>query len=126
MICLFYMLLSTMMLYTHIQNYSANRTTNERFGRTKKNKTPAKKVESDNSSSMTSSIMSISDFDNSEMNESMMGNSQEQIDIIKKRKATKRKGCCVNCWKFATHTQVTPQKKLYKYLAEQSTVIGDS
>jgi len=75
LICLFYLLLSTLMLYTHMQNYSANRTTNERFGRTKKNKTPAKKVESSQSNtSMTSSIMSISDFDNSEMLESILGN----------------------------------------------------
>jgi len=56
------------LLHTHIKNYTANRTTNERFGRTKKKQTPAKKVEADDSnSSLTSSIMSLSDFDNSEI-----------------------------------------------------------
>lgn len=34
-ICLFYLLLSTVLLKTHCQNYMANRTTNERFARRK-------------------------------------------------------------------------------------------
>jgi hypothetical protein len=32
-ICLFYMLMSSLLLYTHCRNYMANRTTNERFSR---------------------------------------------------------------------------------------------
>lgn len=103
------MLLSTILLHTHIKNYCANRTTNERFGRTKQKKTPAKRVEADESNtSASSSIMSISDFDNSEMLESILGNSKEQAAIIKKRKQNKKRGFCINCWKFATHTSVVP------------------
>jgi len=29
-------------------------------------------------------------------------------------------------WKMASHTKIVPQQKLYNYLAEQSTVIGES
>jgi palmitoyltransferase len=39
LICLFYFALSSILLYTHISNYMANRTTNERFSSKKTNKT---------------------------------------------------------------------------------------
>ena len=37
-LCAFYLLLTTILLFTHILNYLANRTTNERLSRSKKPK----------------------------------------------------------------------------------------
>jgi hypothetical protein len=61
-ICLFYLLLSTVLLQTHCQNYMANRTTNERFARRK----PAMGPE-DSQTSMNSSVVSMGDIETSEM-----------------------------------------------------------
>jgi len=63
--------------------------------------------------------MSASDFDNSSLLES-----GEEARSRKNRR--KRKGCFVNMWKMAHNTKIVPQKKLYNYLADQSTVLGDS
>ena len=56
LICLFYMLMSSAMLITHTLNYLSNRTTNERFSRRKTVN------ESGESTVMTDSIMTLSDF----------------------------------------------------------------
>lgn len=59
-ICLFYLLLSSVLLFTHCKNFMANRTTNERFA--KKNH-HHNDDEDQNETGMTSSVMSLSDFD---------------------------------------------------------------
>ncbi len=41
----------------------------------------------------------------------------------KNKQKKKKKGCCINCWKMATHTKILPQEKLYKYLADRSIEI---
>ena len=110
-ICLFYLLLSSVLLQTHCQNYMANRTTNERFARRKPARGP-----DETGSSMNSSMASMGDIE-----------SDEILDTEKtNRKKKKARGCCGNCWKMTTSTKVTSQTKLYDYLAEKSTVINDS
>ena len=42
LICLFYLVLSSALLYTHIRNYMAYRTTNERFSNRNKGKKSSK------------------------------------------------------------------------------------
>ena len=70
--------------------------------------------------------MSLSDFDTTELTtESNMEGSKEAL-TKKKTKKKKRKGCCINCWKMCSHTKVVPQKKLYNYLAERSSVYSVS
>jgi len=120
-ICCFYFLLSTVLLYTHCKNYMANRTTNERFSR------KAKKVaadEDEDASEATSSMWSMSDFDHSSLLNSVL--SEERENLGSRTRKNKKKGCCVNCWKMSTHTTIVPQKKLYNYLAERSTVLSSS
>lgn len=125
-ICLFYFLLSSLLLYTHIQNYTANRTTNERFSRKKMLDTSSDEQE------VSNSVMTLSDFDNDSLIESVVDEDEVQTTsgMVKKSnksyKKSRRKGCCANCWKMATHTKVVPQSKLYNYLAEQSYVLKDS
>ena len=58
--------------------------------------------------------MSLSDFENS--------NDVEEP----KRKKFKRRGCLANCCNMARNTQIVSQDKLYNYLADQSTILGDS
>ena len=101
---------------THCQNYIANRTTNERFSRRRRD---------DDDSSFTSSIMTMTDLDKSDLAESIMEDGQA-APLKKSRGPRKPRGCCRNCWRMSTHTKVTPQRKLYDYLAERSTVINDS
>ena len=120
-ICMFYFLLASVLLWTHCRNYCANRTTNERFARRRK----TRRSESDSNSSLTSSVMSMSDFDDSELMESVLDENKEQL-LKKKKNKTKKKGWCTNCWKMAHNTKIVPQQKLYDYLAERSTVMGDS
>ena len=55
-----------------------------------------------------------------------MENSKEGLTSKKKKPKKKRKGCCINCWKMCSHTRVVPQKKLYNYLAERSSVYSVS
>jgi hypothetical protein len=129
---MFYLLMSSVLLYTHCRNYMANRTTNERFS--KKNKQQAKDVNETNETShdhdesaLTSSILTMSDFDNSSLIESVVDeNSLVEKAMKKKYKKIKRKGYFVNCWKMSTHTKIVPQNKLYNYLAEQSMILRDS
>jgi len=83
MICMFYFMLSSVLLLTHCKNYMANRTTNERFGRRNKAKRGAKSSQGEGSS-MTSSIMSMSDFDDSDLMESVLDENKEQL-MKKKR-----------------------------------------
>lgn len=120
-ICLFYLLLSSVLLQTHCQNYMANRTTNERFSRRRPTRGP-----NDTGTDLSSSVMSMSDFDNSDIMESMREDGEKGLITAVKKKKNKNKGCCSNCWRMSTHTKVVPQKKLYDYLAERSTVINDS
>ena len=69
--------------------------------------------------------MSLSDFDTTELTESALTGSKEALTKKKKSKK-KKKGCCINCWKMCSHTKVVPQKKLYNYLAERSSVYSVS
>lgn len=96
-ICIFYFLMSTLMIVTHVQNYMANRTTNERFSR-------RRRAPSDANSSMTSSVMSLSDFESAGLTDS---NNDEEL-LRSKAPKKKRRGCLVNCWKMSTHTKVVP------------------
>lgn len=100
----------------------ANRTTNERFSR----RAPKVQEEEDgDGSENTSSIMSMSDFDTTSLTESGLEKSKEALRK-KKLQKKKKKGCCINCWKMCIHTQVVPQKKLYNYLAERSSILSNS
>ena len=129
LICLFYFLMSSALLFTHCKNYMANRTTNERFSkRTQKQAEPNKTNETSENpdeSALTSSILTMSDFDNSSLIESVVDENSDKARK-KKYKRNKRRGCCINCWKMATHTKIVPQNKLYNYLAEQSMILRDS
>lgn len=51
--------------------------------------------------------------------------SHKEMTKLRKRNRKKR-NCCSNCWRMSTHTKVISQTKLYKFLAEQSTVLGES
>jgi len=115
----------------------ANRTTNERFSRSKKSKKSSKtgdededqegsEDEEDGESEATSSIMTISDFESSLIESGKSKDSKRNSFQQKKKHARKRKGCCINIWKMSTHTTIVPQKKLYNYLAEQSMILEDS
>jgi len=103
----------------------ANRTTNERFSR-RAPKEVHDEEDDDSDSQQTSSIMSMSDFDTTTLTESGLEKSKEGLTSKKKKPKKKRKGCCVNCWKMCSHTKVVPQKKLYNYLAERSSVLSTS
>jgi pyocin large subunit-like protein len=113
--------MSSALLYTHCKNYMANRTTNERFSKKAKKVTDANKTlttsEDPDESALTSSILTMSDFDNSSLIESVVDEGSDK-EKKKKYKRNKRRGCCINCWKMATHTKIVPQTKLYNYLAE--------
>jgi palmitoyltransferase len=61
-ICLFYFLLSTLLLNVHIRNYMANRTTHERFAKRKPVKIDS---DSEEDPEESSSIMETSDFEKS-------------------------------------------------------------
>jgi hypothetical protein len=99
----------------------ANRTTNERFSRRR----PA--AGSQEGSSSSSSVMSMDDFDISEMIESEMDDGKKGLlTAAKKKKRNKNKGCWGNFWRMSMQTHVSSQKKLYDYLAEKSTVLNDS
>lgn len=72
---------------------------------------------------ISNSIMTLSDFDNDSLIESVVDedevqNTKSSASKSKSYKKSRRKGCCTNCWKMATHTKVVPQSKLYNYLAE--------
>jgi len=62
--------------------------------------------------------MTLSDFEKSNLEENL---SNEQA--LTKRMKKKKKGCCVNCWKMSTHRKIVPQRKLYDYLADRSSII---
>ena len=57
LICAFYLILSSVLLWTHCRNYMSNRTTNERFAK-KSRKTSDESMDDEDDS-----IMSMSDFD---------------------------------------------------------------
>ena len=78
---------------THLKNYCNNRTTHERFSRVKKSKKKDKKIQeeakdednSQESGSDSSSIMSLSDFEITEENASMIeGSGDNKEAMIKK------------------------------------------
>ena len=103
-ICLFYLLLSTVMLYTHCKNYMAYKTTNERLSKgvkkPKMSDASADQTESmlEESSSNFSSVLTYSDI-------------LDSTNAVKSRTAAKksrRKGCCINMWKMCTHTKIVP------------------
>jgi hypothetical protein len=66
-----------LLLYTHIKNYMANRTTNERYSR--KVKAPRKTTDE---TSITSSVMSLSDFDEDSVRQSMIDPDNDQEKIL--------------------------------------------
>ena len=98
-----------MLLTTHMKNYCANRTTNERFSRTKTAKKSTKQSVKDsmvskgtaNTSMMSSSIMSFSDFNTTQ-------DLNESADLIEKKDKKKKKGHCANFWKMSSHTKIVP------------------
>ena len=67
MICLFYLLLSSLLLLTHAKNYLANRTTNERLSKARSPKVKEENDEGDevDNTDVSSSIMTMSDFEES-------------------------------------------------------------
>ena len=65
-------------MVTHCKNYMANRTTNERFS----SKKVQRQTQTSEGSSRTSSIMSMSDFDNS----SLMDSEENGLKKLRKRK----------------------------------------
>ena len=54
---------------------------------------------------MTSSVMSLSDFESAGLTDS---NNDEEGLLRSKAMKKKRKGCLINCWKMSTHTKVVP------------------
>ena len=108
LICIFYFLLSSVLLLTHCKNYMANRTTNERF--TRRRTSGKRKGSNPNSGTntetptQTSSILTMSDFDDSSLLESSVVKEGNNEIIKKKTRKKKSKGCCVNCFRMATHT----------------------
>lgn len=67
LICFFYFLLSSLLLYTHVKNYLANRTTSERLASNRRGKQRSQSQASSNTdtSNLSSSVMSYSDFEES-------------------------------------------------------------
>lgn len=92
-VCLLYFLLSSLLLVTHLKNYCNNRTTHERFSRVKKSKNKDKKTQmeaknednSQESGSDSSSIMSLSDFEITEENASMIERSGDNKEAMIKK-----------------------------------------
>ena len=113
-ICIFYFLLSSVLLYTHIKNYMANRTTNERFSRKKGGKNQVDKEQDEDASQedaesqATSSIMSISDFKSSLVESGHSSNKNSFKSKRPRHARNKRKNCLINCWKMSTHTTIVP------------------
>jgi len=118
LICTFYFVLSTVLLYCHIKNYVANRTTSERLAKRKK-RTASRSSSSSNTQDLSSSILTYSDFEPTEVAKDADGN---EILIDKK---VKKKGCCINIKRMATHTKIVPQERLYEYLADRSIEIEE-
>lgn len=116
LICIFYFILSSVLLWTHCRNYMSNRTTNERFAK-------KSRQQSDESVDDDSSIMSMSDFDTTSVSRD---ESEGRTTSKKMKKAKKKSGCIFNCWKMCSHTKIVPQTKLYNYLAERSEVLTES
>lgn len=96
----------------------ANRTTNERFSsrknkksqNVKKSNASGSETEEDasmNSSDVTSTIMTYSDFMESAKSE-IVEESKEGLIGKKSQPKKKKKGCFLNCWKMATHTKILP------------------
>jgi hypothetical protein len=92
-VCTIYFLLSSVLMVTHLKNYCSNRTTQERFSRGKKSNKKVKKTHeevkdeanSQESSGDSSSIMSLSDFEITEDNASMVeGSGDNKETMIKK------------------------------------------
>ena len=96
LICIFYFVLSSVLLWTHCRNYMNNRTTNERFAK-------KSRVQSDESIDEDSSIMSMSDFD-----ETSASGDNSRTTSRRIKKAKKKSGCMLNCWKMCNHTKVVP------------------
>lgn len=65
--------------------------------------------------------MSMSDFDETSASGENSRSASRRI-----KKAKKKSGCLLNCWKMCNHTKVVPQRKLYNYLAERSEVLTES
>jgi hypothetical protein len=100
---------SSMMLYTHLSNFTAYRTTNERFSRKKR------RPRNEDSTNMTdASILTYSDIYNND----------EEL-AAKKRTRRNKAGCCKNFFKMATHTRIVPQEKLYDFLADRSVELDE-
>jgi hypothetical protein len=127
-ICFFYFLLSSVLLYCHIKNYMANRTTSERLASKRKGRgkrTGSVSSSNTDTSNLSSSIMSYSDFNESQTMMVDETNAEMSKAPAPKPKKVKSKGCCVNIWKMSTHTRIVPQDRLYNYLADRSMEIED-
>lgn len=126
LICIFYFLLSSLLLYTHVKNYLANRTTSERLAsaRRGRDRTASQSSANTDTSALSSSIMSYSDFEDSKS--MLVDNTAELTKVPATEKTSSRKGCCINIWKMSTHTKIVPQERLYKYLADRSVEIDEA
>jgi len=127
LICFFYLLLSSVLLYCHLKNYMANRTTSERLASKRKGGKRSGSVSSSNTdtSNVSSSIMSYSDFNETQTMMVDETNAETSKAHAPRPKKVKRKGCCINIWKMSTHTRIVPQDRLYNYLADRSMEIED-
>lgn len=82
LICAFYFLLSSVLLYCHVKNYLANRTTSERLASNRKrNRTASQSSSNTDTSALSSSIMSYSDFNESVT--MMVGDENDKTEISK-------------------------------------------
>ena len=109
-ICFFYFLLSSLLVYTHVKNYMANRTTSERMASARKGRTQSvSSAATGTDTDLSTSVMSYSDFEESK---SMLVDQSATVDDINKvplsSKKPARKGCCINIWKMTTHTKIVP------------------
>lgn len=109
-ICLFYLFLSSALLFTHLKNYAAARTTNERFAK--------KPVIEDED--LNQSMLTVSDLD---LSREGTGNSRGRSTA---KRTAKKRSCFGNCWRMCNNTKITSQNRLYNYLAEPQNILSES
>jgi len=76
-------------------------------------------------SNLSSSIMSYSDFDETTIIQDDDGNEVSKSKAPEQKQKATRAGCCLNIRKMATHTKIVPQERLYQYLADRSIEIEE-